>query len=78
MKTHLPAGLSPGAVADLNERFERAHPSEILRWALEGSGLDPIAMASAFQADGTVAMHLATAIRPDLPILFLETGFQFA
>ncbi len=78
MKTHLPAGLSPDAVTELNERFERAHPSEILRWALEGSGLDPIAMASAFQADGTVAMHLATAIRPDVPILFLETGFQFA
>ncbi|MEX2275721.1 MAG: phosphoadenylyl-sulfate reductase [Actinomycetota bacterium] len=70
--------LSPGDVATLNARFETAHPSEILRWALEGSGLERIAIASAFQADGTVAMHLATAIRPDVPILFLETGFQFA
>ena len=23
-------------------------------------------------------MHMATPIRPDVPILFLETGFQFA
>ena len=23
-------------------------------------------------------MHLATQIRPDVPILFLETGYQFA
>ena len=37
-----------------------------------------IAIASAFQAEGTVVMHLATQIRPDIPILFLETGFQFA
>ena len=23
-------------------------------------------------------MHMATRIRPDIPIMFLETGFQFA
>ena len=61
-----------------NAGFETAEPAEIVRWALEGSGLDRIAIASAFQAEGTVVMHLATQIRPDIPILFLETGFQFA
>jgi phosphoadenosine phosphosulfate reductase len=61
-----------------NIAFEDAHPREIVRWALEDSGLDRVAIASAFQAEGTVVMHLATQIRPDIPILFLETGFQFA
>jgi phosphoadenosine phosphosulfate reductase len=61
-----------------NEAFEAAQPAEIVRWALEESGLDRIAIASAFQAEGTVVMHLATQIRPDIPILFLETGFHFA
>ena len=42
------------------------------------SGLERIAIASAFQAEGTVVMHMATQIRPDIPILFLETGYQFA
>jgi phosphoadenosine phosphosulfate reductase len=70
--------LSHSDVVDLNERFERAHPREIVRWALADSGLEPITIASAFQAEGTCVMHMASEIRPDVPILFLETGFQFA
>jgi len=70
--------LSPGAIDDLNARFEQAHPLEILRWAFDESGLDRIAIASAFQAEGTAIIHMATLLRPDVPILFLETGFQFA
>ncbi|HEX9121986.1 MAG TPA: phosphoadenylyl-sulfate reductase [Actinomycetota bacterium] len=62
----------------LNERFESAHPREIVRWALAESGLERLAVASAFQAEGTCVMHMATEIRPDVPILFLETGFHFA
>jgi phosphoadenosine phosphosulfate reductase len=62
----------------LNIAFDRAHPREILTWALEASGLRRIAIASAFQAEGTAIMHMATMIRPDVPVLFLETGFQFA
>jgi phosphoadenosine phosphosulfate reductase len=62
----------------MNIAFEDAHPREILEWALERSGLERIAIASAFQAEGTIVMHLATQMRPDIPILFLETGYQFA
>jgi phosphoadenosine phosphosulfate reductase len=62
----------------MNIAFENAHPREILEWALERSGLERIAIASAFQAEGTIVMHLATQMRPDIPILFLETGYQFA
>jgi phosphoadenosine phosphosulfate reductase len=70
--------LSAEELTARNAAFEDAHPGEIVRWALQDSGLERIAIASAFQAEGTVVMHLATHIRPDIPILFLETGFQFA
>jgi phosphoadenosine phosphosulfate reductase len=70
--------LSDEELIKLNIAFEDTHPREILSWALEGAGLQRIALASAFQADGTVVMHLATRIRPDIPIMFLETGYQFA
>jgi phosphoadenosine phosphosulfate reductase len=70
--------LSDEEVRDLNQRFERVHLREIVRWALERSGLARIAIASAFQAEGTCVMHMATACRPDVPVLFLETGFHFA
>ena len=74
MQTLLPSD----ELVALNIAFEDAHPREVLAWALERSGLERIAIASAFQAEGTVVMHLATRIRPDIPILFLETGYQFA
>jgi phosphoadenosine phosphosulfate reductase len=65
-------------IVALNLAFDDAHPREILAWALERSGLERVALASAFQAEGTIVMHLATQLRPDIPVLFLETGFQFA
>lgn len=69
--------LSDEALRALNARLEPAHPREIVRWAIEESGLREIALASAFQAEGTCVMHMATQIRPDVPVLFLETGFHF-
>lgn len=65
-------------IAELNERFESATPQEILRWALLDSGIEAIAIASAFQAEGTCVMHMASLIRPDVEVLFLNTGYHFA
>jgi phosphoadenosine phosphosulfate reductase len=63
---------------ELNDRLEDAHPREILRWALAEPSLPRIAIASAFQAEGTCVMHMASEIRPDVRVLFLQTGFHFA
>jgi phosphoadenosine phosphosulfate reductase len=65
-------------IHELNERFDRATALEIVTWALVGSGIERIAIASAFQAEGTCVMHMASLVRPDVEVLFLETGFQFA
>ncbi len=65
-------------MAALNRRFHAEHPREVIRWTLEESGLERVAIASSFQAESTVVIHLATRIRPDIPVLFLETGFHFA
>ena len=70
--------LAEEDVRHLNIKFEEATPPEIVRWALEDSGLDRIAIASAFQAEGTCLIHMAARLRPDIPVLFLETGFHFA
>ena len=70
--------LSDDDLRSLNERFEDARPAEIVQWALAESGLVCVALASAFQAEGTCVMHMATRVRPDVPVLFLETGFHFA
>lgn len=69
--------LLPSDIEALNRRFEEAHPAEIVRWALEDAGLERPAVASSFQAESTVVIHLATRYRPDIPVLFLDTGFHF-
>jgi phosphoadenosine phosphosulfate reductase len=63
---------------ELNARFEGERPQEIVRWALEDSGLDRLAIASAFQVEGTCILHMGVQVRADVPVLFLETGFHFA
>lgn len=73
MQTLLPTEL----VEELNARFENEHPREILRWVLEEPRLPRVAVASAFQAEGTAVMHMATTVTPDVQVLFLETGFHF-
>ena len=70
--------LAEEQLQELNAGFERAQPLEIVEWALRDSGLERIAIASAFQAEGTAIIDMAAGIRPDIPVLFLETGFHFA
>jgi phosphoadenosine phosphosulfate reductase len=70
--------LADDEIRELNDRFEAEPPQDIVGWALSGSGLERITVASAFQAEGTALMHMAVLIRPEVPVLFLETGFHFA
>ena len=55
--------------------LETADPKVVLTWA--ASTIDRLALATSFQASGLVILHLLREIRPDVPVLFLETGFHF-
>ncbi|HVM35311.1 MAG TPA: phosphoadenylyl-sulfate reductase [Actinomycetota bacterium] len=53
-----------------------AGPHHVLTWAC--STIDRLAIATSFQSSGLVLLHMLRDIRPDLPVLFLDTGFHFA
>lgn len=55
--------------------LETATPETILQWA--SNTIDRLAVATSFQSSGMVILHLMTRIRPDVPVLFLDTGFHF-
>jgi phosphoadenosine phosphosulfate reductase len=55
--------------------LETAHPRSILKWASQT--IDRLAVATSFQSSGLVILHLLRDLRPDLPVLFLDTGFHF-
>jgi phosphoadenosine phosphosulfate reductase len=71
--------LVPSAGFDLdevNETLEGAEPDEIIRWALKtfGKGL---LMSSSFGAESALMLHLVTRDAPDVPVVFLDTGYLF-
>lgn len=59
----------------LAAELEDADPREVIRFAAEHLGDDLVLLASF--AD-VVLLDLALSITPDLPVVFLDTGFHFA
>jgi phosphoadenosine phosphosulfate reductase len=68
--------LSAAQVDELNARFDRATPQEIIAWAAQFFG-DGLAMTSSFGADSMSTIHLATQIKPDIRIVVVNTGYLF-
>jgi phosphoadenosine phosphosulfate reductase len=76
---------APGALGIHHEGFaspeihydelESADPGQILAWAT--ATIPELAIATSFQSAGMVLLHLLREMRPDLPVLFLDTGFHF-
>src|SRR5215813_6914263 len=75
--SHTQGELSEFEIKQLARRFETAGVEEILEWAAEkfSAGL---AMTSNFGAEGVVVMDHLARVAPQTPVLYLETGFQFA
>jgi phosphoadenosine phosphosulfate reductase len=55
--------------------LEDHHPSEILQAAV--SAVPALAVATSFQVSGMVILHMIRPISPEVPVLFLDTGFHF-
>ncbi|MGH2820343.1 MAG: phosphoadenylyl-sulfate reductase [Actinomycetota bacterium] len=55
--------------------LDDAHPRVVLEWVC--TTVESLAVATSFQLSGMVILHLLKDIRPDVPVLFLDTGFHF-
>lgn len=60
----------------LSRHLEEARPEEILRWAWE-SFRPAVALTSSFQTQSVPLLHLVSRVAPEMPVLFLDTGFHF-
>jgi phosphoadenosine phosphosulfate reductase len=63
-------------VAQLNARLRDAEPQAILRAAIDRFG-DKVALVSSFGTESAVLLHMAAQIKPDIAVLFLDTGMLF-
>lgn len=62
--------------ARLDAELRHAHPRTVLEAAVETFG-EKLALVSSFGAESAVLLHLASKVRPDMPVLFLDTGMLF-
>lgn len=63
-------------VEQLSEEFETKTPQEILRWAVNAFW-PQIVLSSSFQTQSVPLLHMASLIRRDILIFFLDTGYHF-
>jgi phosphoadenosine phosphosulfate reductase len=66
----------PSVAVRLDAELRHAHPVTILESAIEALG-DRLALVSSFGAESVVLLHMVSRLKPDMPILFLDTGMLF-
>jgi phosphoadenosine phosphosulfate reductase len=66
--------LSPSEMASLNEQFENAPASEIIRWAVDT--FHPHLALTASMTDA-VLIDLAVTVEPSIEVVFIDTGYHF-
>lgn len=69
-------GRTGSLASRLDAELRRAHPRTVLEAAVETFG-DRLALVSSFGAESAVLLHLAAQVKPDIPVLFLDTGMLF-
>ncbi|MEM9838521.1 MAG: phosphoadenylyl-sulfate reductase [Pseudomonadota bacterium] len=57
----------------LNERFEALHPHDILASAFEEQLFGEVAVVSSFGAESAVLLHLVAQVRPETPVIVIDT-----
>ncbi len=61
----------------LNAELEYKTAEERLSWSLDTLGAN-IVLSSSFGAQAAVCLHLCTKLRPDIPVVVLDTGYLFS
>ena len=60
----------------VNAELALANAEEVIRWAA-GRFPGRVIMTSSFGTQAAVMLHLVTRVIPDIPIVFIDTGFHF-
>lgn len=68
--------LTPLEIEGLSDEFETKTPQEIIAWAVN-TFRPQIALSSSFQTQSMPLLHMASRIRRDILIFFLDTGYHF-
>ena len=67
--------MSPDEIAHWNADLRDKSPLEITRWAVSRSGGRAI-VSTNFRPYEAVVLHLATQVQPDIPVLWVDHGYN--
>lgn len=59
-----------------SERLERLSATDRIRWAAETFG-DKLILSTSFGIQSAVMLHLVTEVVPEIPVVFIDTGYLF-
>lgn len=65
------------AISNLNDLYETMTPVQILEDVFARGVFGDIAVVSSFGAESAVLLHMVSRIRPDAPVLMIDTGKLF-
>jgi phosphoadenosine phosphosulfate reductase len=68
--------IDPDRLRSLSESLEGSTAQEILMWAWEHLG-PRVSMGTAFGSTGIVLLDLEQQAVPEMPVFFVDTGYQF-
>lgn len=61
-------------LAQINQQLETAEALSVTKWSAETFG-NGLVMSTSFGIQAAVMLHLATQIMPDIPIIWVDTGY---
>jgi len=64
------------AIAHCNHLFKSLSAEERVAWSLEHLPAQHV-LSSSFGAQAAVSLHLVTSQRPEIPVVFIDTGYLF-
>jgi phosphoadenosine phosphosulfate reductase len=67
---------APVAATPVSLDLEQITAEERVRWAIETFG-DGLVMSTSFGIQSAVMLHLVTRIAPQIPVIFIDTGYLF-
>jgi len=59
-----------------NDSLADASAEDVIRWAVDAFG-DGLVMTSSFGIQSALMLHLVTRISPNVPVIFIDTGYLF-
>ena len=67
--------MTPDQIAAANAELRHQSPLDIVRWAIAQAGGRAI-VSTNFRPYEAVVLHLATQVQPDIPVLWVDHGYN--